>query len=229
MGLSVRGSRAKNLQRRNEIDISKCHRGVYQRAGSQRGCKLQTLNNYCCRGTARRERCYRVGLLKKGCYRRYWRKERREKEVVGHTSGPGGPGNPTGPLSPTFPCRKQKRNGEKWADSWLFAFLFRTAQPHWVVFPAGHWTFRQDMRKQRTLGYLPGDLLSLVPQGPRANPGCPERETHTLWSENTMKHQKIPTPQAPAPVSAAEKHFLRVKLSLQGAGTVALVSVRCFC
>lgn len=186
----MRGSRAKNLQRRKEIDISKCHRGVYQRAGSQRGCKLQTPNNSCCRGTTRWERCYRVALLKKGCCRRYWRKERREKEVVGHTSGPGGPGNPTGPLSPTFPCRKQK-NMEK-GDSWLLAFLFRIAQLHWVVFPAGHWTFRQDTRKQRTLGYLPGDLLSLAPQGPRANPGCPEkRHTHfyqeAQWS--IKKHQ----------------------------------------
>lgn len=109
--------------------------------------------------------------------------------MAGHTSGPGGPGNPTGPLSPTFPCRNQK-TVEK---SELAPASLDQHVPAELTFQLGTEPLEREIRKQRMPGYLPGVLLSLVPQGPQANPGCPEGETRTrFFSENTVKHPNHP-------------------------------------
>lgn len=133
--------------------------------------------------------------------------------TVGHTSGPGGPGNPTGPLSPTFPCRNQKKmeKSELAPSCWLSCWAEHT--PAKLSFQLGTQPLEREIRKQRTSGYLPGGLASLVPQGPQANLGYPEkeREREEFW-ENTTKHQKTPIPPAPAPDSAetggVSKQFL---------------------
>lgn len=126
--------------------------------------------------------CYRIPAEK-------WspRLQECEKVVVGHTSGPGGPGNPTGPLSPTFPCRNQKNMGKSELASGCRVSCLEQHPPAKLSFQLGKEPLGRETKKQRVLGYLPGGLLSLVPQGPQANPGCPERDT---FFQNTMRHQK---------------------------------------
>lgn len=178
--------------------------GVDQRADPQWGGKLQTSNNYRCRGKTRRER----GVIVWVCWRMdaaesYQRKERCEKEAVGHTSGPGGPGNPTGPLSPTFPCRNQKNmeKSELAAGYWLSCS--EQQSPAKLSSQLGTEPSERETRKQRTLGYLPGGLLSLVPQGPQANPGCPERDTDRFFFRKHNEASKNMNPPGSSPSSCS--------------------------
>lgn len=96
---------------------------------------------------------------------------------MGHTSGPGGPGNPTGPLSPTLPCRNQKNVGKSELAPGCQVSCSEQHTPAKLSFQLGMEPLGREIGKQRMLGYLPGVLPSLVPQGLQASPGCPERDT----------------------------------------------------
>lgn len=188
--------------------------GVYHRLDSQWGGKLQTWNNYCCRRKTRWERGVTVWVS----WRKYAAEVTKEKKDMRRSWWD----IPQGQVvletrldlcHQLFPAEIRK-SWTKWAGSWLLAFLFRVAHPCQAVFPARHWTFRErEIRNQKMLGYLPGGLLSLVPQGPQANPGCPERDTHTFFQKTQWSIKKIPTPQAPAPLQQREEYFLRTELS----------------
>lgn len=108
--------------------------------------------------------------------------------MVGRTSGPGGPGNPIGPMSPTFPCRNQKQT-QREVNLWLLAFL--CLEEHSSV-QLGAGPLERDTGEQRTFGYLPQGLVSLVPQGPQANHGYPEIERQRIFQKtqrSTRKYQ----------------------------------------
>lgn len=91
-----------------------------------------------------------------------------EKEVVGGTYlRARWSWKPNWSLVTDFALQKLEKHGEKWAGSWLPAFLFRRAHPCQAVFPAGHSTFRKgDWEAEGAW------LLTRGPAFPRA-PGTP--------------------------------------------------------